>query len=53
MPRKRWSEEQIVYAVKQSEAGRTASDDLREGQLSVFPNKSSDRAGIVPGHPQI
>ena len=22
MPRKRWGEEQIVYAVKQSEAGR-------------------------------
>ncbi len=30
MPRKRWSEEQIVYAVKQSEAGRTAAEICRE-----------------------
>ncbi len=30
MPRKRWSEEQIVYAVKQSEAERTAAEICRE-----------------------
>ena len=29
MPRKRWSEEQIVYAVKQSEAGKKAADICR------------------------
>ena len=30
MPRKRWSEEQIIYAVKQSEAGKKATDMCRE-----------------------
>ena len=30
MPRKRWSEEQIIYAVKQSEAGEKAADICRE-----------------------
>ena len=30
MPRKRWSEEQIIYAVKQSEAGKKAADICRE-----------------------
>ena len=30
MPRKRWSDEQIIYAVKQSEAGKKAADICRE-----------------------
>ena len=34
MPRKRWSEEQIVYAVKPSEAGRTAAEICRELGMS-------------------
>ncbi len=36
MPRKRWSEEQIVYAVKQSEAGRTAAEICRDGVSQTF-----------------
>ena len=39
MPRKRWSEEQIVYAVKQSEAGRTAAEICRE--LGVSQQRST------------
>ena len=38
MPRKRWSEEQIVYAVKQSEAGKNAADICRE--VIVSPGKA-------------
>ncbi len=30
MPRKRWTEEQIIYAVKQSEAGKKAVEICRE-----------------------
>jgi|TARA_B100000315_G_C14510431_1_gene556686 putative transposase len=30
MPRKRWTEEQIIFAVKQSEAGKKAADICRE-----------------------
>ena len=30
MPRKRWTEEQIIFAVKQSEAGTKAADICRE-----------------------
>ncbi len=30
MPRKRWSEEQIIYAVKQPETGKKAADICRE-----------------------
>ena len=38
MPRKRWSEEQIIYAVKQAEAGEKAADICRElGVREVDP----------------
>ena len=30
MPRKRWSEQQIIYAVTQAEVGKTAAEVCRE-----------------------
>ena len=46
MPLKRWSEEQIIYAVKQSEAGKKAADICRElGSASKRSTRGS--AGIV------
>ena len=34
MPRKRWTEEQIIFEVKQSEAGRKAVEICRELEVS-------------------
>ena len=52
MPRKRWSEEQIIYAVKQSEAGEKAADICREplarlGQRIIGVQVNRPRAGPV------
>ena len=46
---KRWSEEQIVYAVKQSEAGKNAADICRElgvSQQTFYTWKRRYRGGV-------
>ena len=64
MPWKRWSEEQIVYAVKQSEAGRTAAEICRElgvseqtfygsGGIGAWGYKASGAAATSGREPQI